>query len=198
VTDLHIPRPEHLNVVETAKAIRATLKARFPGVKFSVRSDKYAGGASIRVRWTDGPTEKEVGAVTSGFSGKRFDGSIDLAYHADSWLLPDGTATVASTWGHSYESENRVFSPPHPAARLVHFGSDYVFCDREYSPEFQAKLDAAADEVLARNGIGGSQAEYGYNTVAVPSLDEGVGYLHLHGSRANISRGLAEAGIVRP
>ena len=38
-----------LSVAETAKVIRATLKPRFPGVRFSVRSKSYSGGASIDI-----------------------------------------------------------------------------------------------------------------------------------------------------
>jgi hypothetical protein len=47
-------------VAETAKTIRAALKAKFPGVKFSVRSQSYSMGSSVHVRWSDGPTEKQV------------------------------------------------------------------------------------------------------------------------------------------
>ena len=39
----------YLTCAETAKLARAALKQAFPGVRFSVRSDTYAGGASIHV-----------------------------------------------------------------------------------------------------------------------------------------------------
>ena len=51
---------KYLSVVETARIIRKALKNKFEGTKFSVRSDKNAGGASINISWTDGPTSKEV------------------------------------------------------------------------------------------------------------------------------------------
>ena len=51
---------KYFDTVETAKLIRKALKAKFPGVKFSVRSRKYAGGSSIDVVWTDGPAAKAV------------------------------------------------------------------------------------------------------------------------------------------
>ena len=44
--------PRYLSAVETARLVRKALKARFPDVRFSVRSDSYAGGASVRVGWT--------------------------------------------------------------------------------------------------------------------------------------------------
>ena len=47
---------EYVSTTDTAKLVRAALKKAFastyPGVKFSVRSDRYADGASVRVTWT--------------------------------------------------------------------------------------------------------------------------------------------------
>lgn len=48
------------SVTDTAKKIRVALKAAFPHVKFSVRSDSYSMGSSVNVKWTDGPTEGQV------------------------------------------------------------------------------------------------------------------------------------------
>jgi Large polyvalent protein associated domain 29 len=45
---------------ESAKQIRAQLKAAFPGQKFWVTSKN-----SIRVEWIDGPAKKEVEAIAS-------------------------------------------------------------------------------------------------------------------------------------
>ena len=68
---------KYLTCAETAKLIRKDLKANFPGVKFSVRSDTYSMGASIRVKYTDGPAEADVKAVTDKYVGAGFDGMID-------------------------------------------------------------------------------------------------------------------------
>lgn len=43
----------YLTVAEVAKLVRRSLNEAFPGVKFSVRSKSYSGGASIRVKWTE-------------------------------------------------------------------------------------------------------------------------------------------------
>ena len=40
---------KYFTCAETAKLIRQSLKEAFPGVKFSVRSSTYSGGASIDV-----------------------------------------------------------------------------------------------------------------------------------------------------
>lgn len=134
---------EYVTAAGTAKLIRAALKRGFPGVRFSVRSHAYSGGASIDVAWTDGPTARMVEAVAGQFAGGRFDGSIDMKIGVRHWLMPDGTATVASTNG---TEGSRGCIPaqqepaPHPDARLVHFCADFVFCNRRHSAELIARV----------------------------------------------------------
>lgn len=143
---------EYLSCAETAKLVRSALKREFPGVKFSVRSDTYAGGASIDVRWTDGPTADQVGAITDQFRGADFDGMIDLKSYTEHWLLPDGTAKVAHRQGtHASRGTipEQIGDPGHADARLVHFGADYIHTYRELSPEWRAELEA---EIAAAAG----------------------------------------------
>jgi hypothetical protein len=126
----------YLSCAETAKLIRAALKREFPGVKFSVKSKTYSGGASITVGWTDGPTTKAVDSVVQIYSGAGFDGMIDLKYYKSAWLMPDGTATFAKTSGTtgsmgSVDSGQEM--QPSFKAEEVHFGADYVFTNRQYS-----------------------------------------------------------------
>lgn len=66
-------QPLYLSCAETAKRVRKTLHEAFPAVKFTVRSDTYTGGASIDVKWTDGPTVKQVQAVCHRFEGATLD-----------------------------------------------------------------------------------------------------------------------------
>lgn len=127
------PRAEYIDAADVAKLVRARLKANFPGVKFSVRTSKYSMGASITASWTDGPTTKQVEASVAQYGGSGFDGSIDLKYSWSSWLLPDGSAQVAHSPGTtgSRGSDRPIdAAKPHPDARLVHFGADYVFTRR--------------------------------------------------------------------
>lgn len=152
-------RPRYLSCADTAKLVRKALKAAFPGQRFSVRSDTYSGGASIRVKWIDGPTEKAVKAVTDPFESAGFDGMIDLKYYKRSWLLPDGTAAFGQSSGtadsrgvhEAYDHE-----PPHPDAELVSFGAHFIFTDRSYSPEV---FQDALEEVGSRHGIDVSEIE---------------------------------------
>ena len=109
---------KYLTCAETAKLIRPVLKSTFPGVKFSVRSDTYAGGASIRIRWTDGPTRKEVDRVVSRYAGATFDGMRDLKEYKAPTIMagPDGEL------------------------REVSFGANYIFTDRDISLELALKI----------------------------------------------------------
>lgn len=127
---------QYISAAETAKLIRAALKRHFPGVKFAVKSSKYAGGASINVDWIDGPTRGQVQAVAGNYQGGRFDGMIDMAYSVTHYLMPDGSAMVAKSPGSagsggvapSFENPE-----PHPDAERVHFLADHVFCNRRHS-----------------------------------------------------------------
>lgn len=114
----------YLSCAETAKLVRTALAARWPGVKFSVRSKTYSGGASIDVSWTDGPPQKSVETVVKEFEGADFDGMQDLKTYHDSMLN----------------------------GRRVHFGSNFVFCNRDYSV---AAIEALARRTMKKYGIRG-------------------------------------------
>lgn len=57
------------DVKESAKMVRIVLKENHPAVKFSVRISRFAGGSSVEISWTDGPTESEVGKLTAHLKG---------------------------------------------------------------------------------------------------------------------------------
>ncbi len=131
--DTTTDRPRYVSVTDTAKEIRAALKAAFPGVKFSVRSDKYAGGASIRVYYTDGPALRAVEDVAKQFAGATFDGMIDLKeYH---------------TSQHNGE--------------VVHWGADFVFVNQDFSPEVTAQAEEFTRLALAEEGVESHRGWYG-------------------------------------
>lgn len=97
----------YYSVTMTAQELRDALKAAFPGVKFSVRSSRYSGGASIDVRWIDGPMTKTVEKVSGAFAGSTFDGMTDCKNYHDS----------------TYNGQR------------VRWGADHVMCQREHSVE---------------------------------------------------------------
>lgn len=69
--------PRYINITETAKIVRAELKAAFPRAGFSVRASKYSMGCHLEIVWVDGPTREEVAAIADKFYGTGFDGMTD-------------------------------------------------------------------------------------------------------------------------
>ena len=109
---------EYLSCADTARLLRQALKRTFSGVKFSVRSDVYAGGASIDISWNDGPTEQAVKVLADDFAAADFDAMQDLKTYRAPELVPD----------------------PEYGVREIHFGADYVFCKRAISDELASKI----------------------------------------------------------
>lgn len=119
---------KYLSVAETAQLARQALKESFPSIKFSVRSKSYSGGASISIGWTDGPTSKQVDAIAQQFAGATFDGMTDsMSYHASQL---DGQA--------------------------VHFGANFVFCNRENSDK---AIAGTIRRLCQRFGVEGDQVD---------------------------------------
>jgi len=111
---------EYVSVADTAKLVRQALKREFPGEKFSVRSNRYSGGASIDVGWTDGPQAGEVDKAVQPYSGAGFDSMQDMKTSHASWLYPDGSVGDSAGDG----------------ARRVHFMADYPSSPRSWGRRF--------------------------------------------------------------
>lgn len=87
-----------------AANLRRLLAREYPGVKFSVRAQAFAGGTAIDAHWTDGPTQAEVEAFGELFSVGSFDGSDDT-YDFSRALFPELFG------GAKYVSGHRTLSP---------------------------------------------------------------------------------------
>ena len=108
---------KYLTCAETAKLVRAALKEVFPGVKFSVKSSVYAGGASINVSYTDGPSASQVEGIAKAFQGAYFDGMTD--YKGCNYNTLDG--------------------------QEVSFGADFIFVNRKFTVAYlEMFVDQAA------------------------------------------------------
>ena len=106
---------KYLSCADTAKLLRQALKESFPGVTFGVTSKTYSGGASINIRWVDGPLSSQVKDVASTFEGAYFDSMID--YKGSLYHTLDG--------------------------ERVSFGADFIFENRHYSDALiQRGIDA--------------------------------------------------------
>lgn len=103
-----------IDLVTTAKMVRAALKSAYPGIKFSVRTERYSMGCCINVSWTDGPTSAQVETITRPFHGKRFEMLDDSTHYIDTVI--DGEA--------------------------VHFAADSCSLSRELSATFLARVAA--------------------------------------------------------
>lgn len=97
----------YVSCADTAKLIRKALKEAFPEVKFSVKSSVYAGGASIRINWSEGPTKGQVEAVGNRFKGADFDAMTDSKSYR----------------GHAMDGQP------------ISFGADFIFISRETPAE---------------------------------------------------------------
>jgi len=134
---------QYIPAKEAAQLIRKQLKAKFPGVKFSVKTDTTR---SINIRYENGPTKSDVESVVDGFEGEGFDGMIDMGYYKDSWLMPDGSAEFAAssgTEGSMGSVPARKCEAPTPDATLVHFGTRFIFVERHISQEIREAEKAA-------------------------------------------------------
>ena len=140
--------PVHISLPDTAKCIRAVLKAKYPETKFSVRSSRYSGGSSITAYWHDGPLS--IDEILKPYQSAGFDGMIDMEYSCDSWLYPDGSAGFRATEGTtgsrgtvSAESAGAVNDDAIP----VRFGVKYCFGQRRLTrAQVQRDLIAYATE----------------------------------------------------
>lgn len=139
----------YVSCADTAKLVRKALKRAHPGVKFSVRSKTYAGGASINVSWTDGPRAADVDPILKRYEGGRFDGMIDMSYSVSHYLRPDGEVMIARNPGTEGQrgsntgEDNTALADLMPAnVERVRFGADYIFGNRHVS-DFDSKKQVA-------------------------------------------------------
>jgi len=86
-------------------------------------------GASISVKWTDGPTESQAKVIAGSYAGASFDPSIDLkSYHTSELTYEDA---------------------PELDGQAVHFGADYVFVDRKLSADLAGRI---REQLIAERG----------------------------------------------
>lgn len=87
-----------------AKNLKKELTKAFPKTVFKVSSDSYSGGSSIGVKWTDGPTVKQVEEFSTKYCEGNFDGMDDSYTYDHSNVWPNVYG------GAKYISENRDYT----------------------------------------------------------------------------------------
>jgi hypothetical protein len=101
---------------ETAKVIRTTLKQHYPAVGFTVKSHNFAGGDSVNVDWTDGPTTEAINRLIAEYESGTFDPTCDLyEYRTDKPNHPTA----------KYVGTSRHFSPAVYAAKRAELVKKY-------------------------------------------------------------------------
>jgi hypothetical protein len=70
---------------QTAQLIRKDLKEFFPKIKFTVKSDSYAGGDAVRISFIDSPyLTSEVESKLKKYQYGRFNGMEDIYENSNS------------------------------------------------------------------------------------------------------------------
>ena len=90
-----------------SRNIKIEFQKAYPGIKWSVRSESYANGCSIDIRWTDGPTAEQVEKISGKYQEGHFDGMIDCyEYNKDDiWTdLYGGAKYVQASRSYSAEA----------------------------------------------------------------------------------------------
>jgi len=91
---------------QAAKELKKELTAKFPNVKFKVKSSVYSGGNSIDIDWSFGPSIKQVQELSARRQHGKFDGMTDsyTCTGAGLQVTTEGLKEVASA---KYVSEHR-------------------------------------------------------------------------------------------
>lgn len=88
---------KYLDTADVAKIVRRDLRSAFPGTRFSVRTRRFAGGSSVDVSWTDGPTVREVDGIVGRYEGRGFDGMTDSSFFRAP-VMVDGELVQTTCW----------------------------------------------------------------------------------------------------
>lgn len=70
----------YVTLDDTLKLLKAELRREFPATRFSIRRDRGTAYGYVTVSWTDGPSDKQVTAITDMYEGEGFDGMTDSSY----------------------------------------------------------------------------------------------------------------------
>lgn len=126
---------ERIDVKEVAKLVRAAVRDAFPGFKFSVKMDRFSGGTSIHVGYSEAFEEdrervKKLRDLIEGYENNRFDGMTDSGSYINNWLSPTGRMLPAycAAFGTNPAEDN-----PNPGGwKLVQSGAKFVSCQRMF------------------------------------------------------------------
>jgi hypothetical protein len=109
-------RTEWEPLPEAAKRLRRDLREQWPGVKFSVRSERFAGGNAINVTWTDGPADRDVYTFTRPYAYGVSSHCGDYTdYKEPELVVTEDGEIVQLMRGAKYVQTHRIVSEAHRA-----------------------------------------------------------------------------------
>lgn len=109
-------RTEWEPLPEAAKRLRRDLREQWPGVKFSVRSERFAGGNAINVSWTDGPADRDVYKFTRPYAyGVASDCGDYTDYKDPELVVGEDGEIVQLRRGAKFVQTHRIVSDAHRA-----------------------------------------------------------------------------------
>ena len=141
------------DTTESAKEVRKVLKATYPGVKFSVRVKRFAGGSSVDIIWTDGPTGCEVADLTAHLKGGEYLNEYIGTHRRISRAV---TVAAAEACARHYgvdvpEVPGGELNPHLTSMALVGIGGNEAFCDRVHRACWSTSVyDTTPEEAFAR------------------------------------------------
>ena len=129
------------DVTEAAKAIRKELKNKFPGTKFSVTSQSYSMGNSVRISYENGPTSSSVNELVDKYQDGDFDGMEDLYNYRSN---PDNLPRAKYVIVQRYISQSIIDAKTKEIAK--YWGIKDMNNDKEWFDKFY-RWDARRSEV---------------------------------------------------
>ncbi len=109
-------RTEWEPLPEAAKRLRRDLREQWPDVKFSVRSERFAGGNAINVSWTDGPANRDVYKFTRPYAyGVSSDCGDYTDYKEPELVVAEDGEIVQLRRGAKFVQTHRIVSEAHRA-----------------------------------------------------------------------------------
>ena len=112
---------------QTASLIKKDLQAKYPLIKFSVKSDMY----SVRARWTDGPTAHDVEQVMNPYTNGSFDGMTDCFNYTKS-AKPVSVNYVFADRDYSKEARDTMRAKLAKEWRITNTADEDALPDRPY------------------------------------------------------------------
>lgn len=172
-----IPRGTALSEhARAAKNLKSELQHVFPGIKFTVRSSSFSGGDSIDLRWSLGPTSKEVRAIAGKYQEGHFDGMIDLYENDHS---AHGEAIDKVLGRAKYVSESRNFPDDlyekigRALCALQHVDYDGPYTPFLFGQHDRYDLQSHVTQLLSRTSFNAGESYLDVETVPFEERDSG-------------------------